>query len=82
MKARETDEKDNKIDKEKNLERFENMTNSELITLMQRAPALRDQAEVARAANWVKRKSDTLRNLELRMYTSNWYLNSSSKIIN
>lgn len=49
---------------EEKAESFENMTHSELIALVQLAPALRHPADVARGANWFRRKADTLRKLE------------------
>lgn len=52
--------------KEENIEHLENMTSSELISLVQCAPALRRPADVARASDWFRRKADSLRKLEPR----------------
>ena len=46
------------------MERFESMTSSELTALVQTATAFRRPGDVARAANWFRRKADTLRKLE------------------
>ena len=58
-------EKENEKLREEKVERFENLTNSELTAFVQTAPALRRPADVARATNWFRRKADTLRKLKL-----------------